>query len=268
MQGREPKGASGVLRELGRADAMQSTDLVLLSGQEALGHVMDIVANNVANSNTTGFKREGIEFDTLLEQPAPGQTLNFVVDRATYRDAAVGPIEDTGNQLDLAIQGSGYFQVQMPDGSTGYTRNGSFQVNSEGQITTHSGLQLLSDGGAPIDIPQTTSEINVSSDGFISARIDNNTNLAQLGKIGVVQFDNEQQMQPKGAGIYTTAQVPQPAVQSAVVQGALEQSNVHPVTEMTNLIQVQRLYEEASNLISQENTRLNNAINTLSKTTT
>jgi flagellar basal-body rod protein FlgF len=155
----------------------------------------------------------------------------------------------------------------MPDGSTGYTRNGSFQVDSEGHITTHSGLPLLSDGGAPIDIPQTTTQINVSSDGFISARIDNNTNLAQLGKIGVVQFDNEQQMQPKGAGIYTTTQLAQPATKSSVVQGAIEQSNVRPVIEMTNLIQVQRLYEEASNLISQENTRLNNAINILSKTT-
>jgi len=255
-------------KDYAKGYTMQSPSLVLLSDQQALTRVMDIVANNVANSSTTAFKREGIEFDTLLEQPAPGQSLSFVVDRATYRDASTGPITDTGNQLDLAIQGPGYFQVQMPDGSTGYTRAGAFQVNSEGQITTLAGLPVLSDGGAPIDIPETTTQINVSGDGFITARTDNNTNLAQIGKIGVVNFDDEQQMQPQGAGIYTTSQAPEPATKSAIVQGALEQSNVSPITEMTNLIQVQRLYEMASNLVSQENTRLNNAINELSKTTT
>src|ERR1700733_13460588 len=104
---------------------MESPSLVLLSNQEALQRAIDIVANNVANSSTTGFKREGIEFDTLLSQPTPDETIDFVVDRATYRDASAGPINPTGNPLDLAIQGAGYFQVQTPQGIR-YTRSGSF----------------------------------------------------------------------------------------------------------------------------------------------
>ena len=99
---------------------------------------IDIVANNVANASTTGFKREGIVFDTLLSQPAPGESIDFVVDRATYRDASNGPINPTGNPLDLAIQGAGYFPIQTPQG-TRYTRAGTFQLNTDGQIVTLSG---------------------------------------------------------------------------------------------------------------------------------
>src|SRR5580704_17821410 len=105
---------------------MESPSLVLLSNQEALQRAMDIVANNVANSSTTGFKREGIEFGSLLSQPAPGESIDFVVDRATYRDAANGPIQPTNNPLDLAIQGPGYFEVQDKSGATRYTRAGGF----------------------------------------------------------------------------------------------------------------------------------------------
>lgn len=245
---------------------MQSPGLVLLSDQQALSRVMDIVANNVANSSTTGFKREGIEFDTLLEQPAPGQTLNFVVDRATYRDASTGPLETTSNPLDLAIQGSGYFEVQTPSG-TRYTRGGSFLIDNQGQIVNHLGQPVLSDGGAPLVIPDTATDINVSSDGFITAKDGNNINLSEIGKIAVVKFDNEQRIEAQGNGLYKTNQTPSPATGSQIVQGAVEQSNVKPVTEMTEMIKIMRLYEQATNLISQENTRLNDALTKLSKTT-
>ncbi|MDX2027779.1 MAG: flagellar basal-body rod protein FlgF [Alphaproteobacteria bacterium] len=246
---------------------MQSPSLVLLSGQQALQRAMDIVANNVANASTTGFKRQGIEFDTLLTPTAPGQGLNFVLDRATYRDVANGPIVPTGNQLDLAIQGKGYFQVQTPEGTTAYTRNGAFQLDSQGRISTLAGQPVLGDGGQPITVPNTVSQINIGDDGAVTARVDNGANLAQLGKISIVKFENEQQMQPKGNGLYGTSQISAPAVESFVVQGAIEESNVQPVTEITQMIQVMRAYERASTLISQENQRLNTAITTLSKTT-
>jgi flagellar basal-body rod protein FlgF len=245
---------------------MESPSLVLLSNQEALQRAIDIVANNVANSSTTGFKREGIEFDTLLTQPAPGESIDFVIDRATYRDASTGPINPTGNPLDLAIQGAGYFPIQTPQG-TRYTRAGAFQLNTDGQIVTLSGDPLLGDGDQPITVPSTTTEINISADGFVSARVDNGVGLSQLGKVNVVQFDNEQALQPTGNGLYATDQTPAPADQSGIVQGALEQSNVQPVTEITQMIQIMRSYEQTVNLIGQENARIDDALTKLSKTT-
>lgn len=247
---------------------MLSPSLVLLSDQTALERAMDIVANNVANASTSGFKREGIAFDTFISQPAPGKPINFVVDRATYRDAAEGPIQPTDNPLDLAIQGPGYFEVQMADGSTRYTRAGAFQLDTQGRISTLGGQPVLAEGNQSITIPDTASQVNISQDGTVSARVDNGTNLATLGKIAVVKFANEQALQPQGNGLYTTSQTPEPATGSAVVEGAIEQSNVQPVIEMTQMIRIMRSYEQASNLISQENTRLNEAITTLSRTTT
>lgn len=246
---------------------MQSPSLVLLSNQEALQRSMDIVANNVANSSTTGFKREGIEFNTLLSRPDPDQPLKFVGSGTTYRDTATGPIQPTGNPLDLAIQGQGYFSVRSSDGKTHYTRSGSLAIDTLGEIVTQSGLPVLSDGGQPITIPDTATDINVSGDGFVTVRVDNGVNLAQLGKIGIVKFNNEQALESEGGGLYTTKQISAPATDSSVVQGSLEQSNVQPVTEMTQMIKIMRSYEQTTNLISQEGTRLTDAINKLSKTT-
>jgi flagellar basal-body rod protein FlgF len=247
---------------------MQSPSLVMLSNQEVLKQALDVVANNVANSSTTGFKRSSIAFDTILSKASdPSQSTDFVGARATYRDTSNGPIQPTGNSLDLAIQGQGYFQVQMPDGTTRYTRGGAFQINSKNQLVTLSGQPLLTSGGAPIDIPDTITELNISPDGFISARTDNGANLSQLGKIAVVKFSDEQELQAQGGGLYATTQVSVPAPDSAIVQGALEQSNVQPILEMTDMIRIQRSYEQASNMISQDDSRQTSAINILSKTT-
>ncbi|HEU0118797.1 MAG TPA: flagellar basal-body rod protein FlgF [Alphaproteobacteria bacterium] len=245
---------------------MQTPSLVLLSNQQVLQRAMDVVANNVANASTTGYKRIGIEFDTLLQRSTPKQSVNFVVDRATYRDTANGSLETTGNPLDLAIQGEGYFQVQTPSGNR-YTRGGSFQLNNQGEIVTASGQRVLDDNGQAIVVPDTSTQLNISGDGFVTARVDNGANLSQLGKIGIVKFANEQQVIPEGGGLYNTTQVSAPAEDSAIMQGTLEQSNVSPVMEMTQMIQIQRAYEQVSNLISQENTRLTGAMTTLSKTT-
>lgn len=246
---------------------MLTPSLVLTSDQSALERSLDIIANNIANSSTTGFKREGVEFDTYLNPEPGGSGINFVVDRATYRDAATGPIQTTGNPLDIAIQGSGYFQVQMPDGTTRYTRSGSFKLNSQGQITTQQGYPILSDGNAPITLPDTTMDVTITGDGTISTRVDNGVDLAVLGKIGIATFADEQQMVPQGGGLYATAQTALPTTDSSImVQGSLEQSNVSPIAEMTQLIRIQRAYEQAANLINQENTRLNTALSVLSKT--
>jgi flagellar hook-basal body protein len=129
-----------------------SASLVLLSDQIALQRSVDIIANNVANSSTTGFKREGIDFDTLISNlnNNSGQSIHYVIDKSTYRDTSPGTITSTGNPLDLAIQGPGYFQVQTKAGATQYTRNGAMHLDNQGQLVTSSGMPVLSDGGQAI----------------------------------------------------------------------------------------------------------------------
>ena len=226
---------------------------------------MDVVANNMANASTTGFKREGIEFETYLTQPAPGQSINFVVDKSTYRDTSTGAIKSTGNPLDLAIEGKGYFQVQTASGMR-YSRGGSFQVDNQGQLVTQSGNAVLGDGGQSISIPDNASDINISSDGYITAKVGAGSSLTNLGKVTLVNFDNEQALQSEGNGLYSTSQNATPYADGRVVQGAIEESNVSPVIEMTQMLHIMSAYEQATHMISQENMRANEAITRLSKT--
>ncbi|MDE2029063.1 MAG: flagellar basal-body rod protein FlgF [Alphaproteobacteria bacterium] len=251
---------------------MLVTGLVLLSDQMALERSVDVIANNIANSSTVGFKREGIQFDTLLT-PTPGANatlpgqrgINFVYDRATYRDTTPGTITNTGNPLDLAIQGSGYFKIQTAQG-TRYTRDGAFCTDNQGNLVTSTGKMVLSDGGQPITIPDGASNITVSGEGDVSVQVGTVTSRTNLGKIAVVKFADEQQMSPAGNGLYATTQQETPVTGMPIVEGALEQSNVKPVVEITDLIKIQRAYEQATNLISQQNQRLDNAIDKLSAT--
>lgn len=245
---------------------MFTTSLVLLSDQMAIQRAVDVIANNVANSSTSGFKRQGVQFETYLSRPTPKQSTSFVYDKATYRDTTPGTIKTTGNQLDLAIQNQGYFQVQTPQGVQ-YTRDGSFRTNSEGQIVTSSGMPVLSDGGQSLSVPEDTTNITISGDGTITVQTGASSTLSQVGRIGVVKFDNDMALAPTNSSLMTTTQVPTPVEGNPIVQGSIEDSNVQPVLEITNLIQAQRSYERASNMINMENTRLTNAFDKLSQTT-
>jgi flagellar basal-body rod protein FlgF len=245
---------------------MRAVDLSLLSNQNAMQRAMDVVANNIANASTTGYKRTGIDFQTVLSRTSSGQTFNFVVDRSTYRDTREGSIEPTGNSLDIALQGNGYLQVQTQNGIR-YTHSGSMTIDAKGQIVTQSGDPVLTDSGQPIVIPDTASDINIGADGSVSVKNGSDAALTQLGRIGVVKFDNEQDVKAEGQGLYATSQAAQPDTTTAIVQGSLERSNVDPVLEMTEMVKIMRSYEQASNLMGQENTRLSDAYSRLSKTT-
>jgi flagellar basal-body rod protein FlgF len=243
---------------------MFSTSLVLLSDQMALERSVDVIANNIANSSTTGFKREGIQFETYLSRPSPSQSTSYVYDRATYRDTTPGTITTTGNPLDLAIQGAGYFQIQTPQGVQ-YTRDGAFRTDNQGQIVTSSGQPVLDDGGQAITLPDDARDITVSGDGFITLQTGTSTSRAQLGKLGIVKFDDDEAVTPTSNGLLTTTQAPSPVEGNPIIQGAIEDSNVKPVLEITDLIRIQRAYEQATNLLGQENSRLSNAIDKLSQ---
>ena len=210
---------------------------------------MDVIANNIANVSTPGFKRESAKFETYVAmvRPTEGQTgkqaVSFVKDAGSVRDTGQGNITSTGASLDLAINGKGFFAVATPNGER-YTRDGHFSLNGAGQITTSDGFAVQGEGGA-ITVTPTDGDIHIAQDGTISSVV--NGTLNQLGKLKLTDFADERAMHTEGANLYSSDQAGIPA-KATVVQGALESSNVQPVLEIAKMIEVMRAYEATSTL--------------------
>ena len=243
---------------------MQGAGLVLTSYQQSLTRAMDITANNVANLNTTGFKRESISFDSYLMRPASDQAFQFAVESGTYRDTAQGSTVITGNPLDIAIQGKGFIPVQTSAGIR-YTRAGAFQMNSEGELVTAEGDKVLGDGDQAITIPSDAREILIGTDGTISAQTGTGSAATQLGRLRVVGFEHEEALQTVGGNLYEATETPTPNDEARLVQGSVEQSNVQAVTEMTRMIDVSRTYQQVTHLLELENDRQSRAIQRLGR---
>ena len=243
---------------------METTSYIALSRQGALRREMSTIANNLANMNTTSYKGERMMFVDHLTRSKSGdfiadQRLSFTRDVASYRDVAAGPIEQTGNPLDLAIHGDGYFVIQAQDGTQQYTRNGNFRLDSGGQLVTQTGLPVLTDAGTPIFFAPEDTNITITGNGNVSSEN------GQIGKIQVVSFDNPQNLQRTANGMYTTDQPPLPMDQPQVAQHALERSNVEGVLEMTRMIEVSRSYKSVQSFLDKEDERIRKAINELAK---
>lgn len=238
---------------------MENPIYVALSRQNALRRQMEVVANNVANMNTTGFKQQRMLFTEFLERPGMHEQVSFVQDRAVVRDLSAGGLMETGNPLDFALNGPGYFTVDTASGQR-YTRAGSFRLNDQRQIVDLGGLPLLSDNGQPMVVPEGATDIRLSSDGTVS------TELGEIGRLNIVTFQREQMMIEVGSGLYVTDEEPQAApAETKVAQGVLEQSNVKPVLEMTQMIDVMRQYQQNQRLIDSENERMRTAIQRLGR---
>jgi flagellar basal-body rod protein FlgF len=210
--------------------------------------------------NTTGYKNQRMLFTEFMEKPAMHEKVSFVQDRAVVRDLSVGGMTQTGNPMDLALTGNGYFTVDTASGPR-YTRAGNFRMNDQRQMVDGGGLPVLADNGQPITLPTGTSDVKVSGDGTVS------TELGPVGKLNIVTFKNEQMMTEVGAGLYVTDEEPQPApADTKVAQGLLEGSNVKPVVEMTQMIEIQRSYMSAQKVIENENDRIRNMITKLGRT--
>lgn len=240
---------------------METTSYIALSNQGALRREMDSIANNMANMNTTGFKGERMMFVDHLTRSRSGdfiadQRLAFVRDIANYRDTSEGPIEQTGNTLDVAIHGDGYFAVQTPDGER-YTRSGNFRLDNGGQLVTQDGLPVLSDAGAPIFFAREDTTITIAGDGSVS------TENGLLGKLRVVTFDNQQDMLGVGSGLYTTDQAPIAKPDAQIAQYALEKSNIEAITEMTRMMDVNRKYASTQKMIDAEDERIRKMVREL-----
>jgi flagellar basal-body rod protein FlgG len=231
-------------------------------GMAAQQLTLDVIANNLANVNTTGFKRSSVEFQDILyetivsgagegglgqEKPVEIQVGHGNRAVSTFRTFAQGAVTDTENPLDLAIDGDGFFQVMRPDGTYAYTRDGAFRINSDGFIVTTTGLRL----GSEISLPPYTESINIGQDGIISVLLSGEATPEEIGQVELVKFVNPAGLRAVGGNLYeeTVASGP-PTVgfasdegYGAVLQGFLEKSNVDVVQEMINMIVAQRAYE-------------------------
>lgn len=231
---------------------------IALSAQTALRRQMEVIANNVANSSTPAFKGERMVFREWLLREGGAAPLAFVQDWGTARDLRQGPLSHTGNKLDLALQGEGYFAIETPEGVR-YTRNGRLQLDPARQIVTSAGHPVLDEGGAPIVIPAEARDISVSRDGTVA------TEAGPVARIGVLRFENESALLPASDGTYVTDAPALPAEGTKVFQGMVEDSNVQPIVEITRMMQVAQRYNSAKEMVDGEDERIKTAIDRLAR---
>ena len=235
---------------------------VSVTGLDAQNTDIHVISNNLANVSTTGFKKDRPIFEDLFYQnirqpgaqssqqtelPSGFMLGTGVRTVATEKIHAQGTLMQTQNPLDLAVNGAGFFQVLKPDNSTAYTRDGTFQLNNQGQVVTSSGYLLQ----PTITVPANTLSITVGTDGIVSALVQGNVTPSQIGQIQTAQFINPTGLQPIGENLYyETAASGAPTVGNPgsnglgnIYQGSLESSNVNVVEELVKLIETQRAYE-------------------------
>ena len=242
---------------------------VAKTGLDAQQTRMSVVSNNLANVNTTGFKRGRAVFEDLLyqnvtqaggatsqntESPTGLSTGTGVRVVATEKNFTQGSAQQTDNALDVLIQGRGFFQVLQPDGTLAYSRDGSFKVDSEGRLVTASGFEIQ----PSLTIPSDAQSITIGLDGTVEATLQGQTSPTSLGTLQLADFINPAGLQPKGQNLYLetaasgSPQVANPGLDGlgTLVQGSLEGSNVNVVEELVSMIETQRAYEMNSKVIA------------------
>ncbi|MCE4224331.1 flagellar basal-body rod protein FlgF [Methylobacterium sp. C25] len=229
---------------------MQNALFVGVSSQVALARELDVIANNMANVSTTGFKARSARFEEYLMPTASADSfmgsdrrVSYVVDQGTPLDLSQGPIEPDGNPMHVAVRGDAFLVVKTPAGDR-FTRNGAFEIDAKGTIVNSDGYTVQGDGG-PITVSQQETGLAIAPDGTVS------TNLGIRGRIKLVTFKNPHALKNEGANVYSSTEQPRPAgIDGRVEPGALEKSNVKPVLEMTRLMDVNRTYTTVSSIIS------------------
>ena len=222
--------------------------MVGLSAQQVLRQRMDMTANNLANMTTTGFKAERLVMRELSEKPASATEnagdIAFVDGWMLQRDFSAGPLSRTGNPLDAAIEGEGFFVVETDTGEA-YTRDGGFAIDNDGQLITRTGHKVMGDGG-PITIDPEAGEITIRSDGMVTQ------NEIEAGKLRLVAFDTPEGLEKIGANLWTASdEVARAPENPRIAGGFLEQSNVNAVSELTQMISISQSYQSVARIISQ-----------------
>ena len=232
---------------------MDNSTYVALSLAQSMRRDLDVTSNNIATANTAGFKGEHLVFESYLHkggQAADDEQISFVADSGSYTDDSQGPMSQTGNSLDIALLGKGWISYRTEDNKLAYGRDGRLALDPNGTLVTLTGAKVLDESGGEISIPPDAGEIEIARDGTISSATS-----GPIARIGVFDLPDLQVLERMGNGMLTRpegspASIAVAATGTEVVQGAIEGSNVQPVTEMTRLMEIQRSYERAINLMN------------------
>ncbi|MGA3002699.1 MAG: flagellar basal-body rod protein FlgF [Acetobacteraceae bacterium] len=245
---------------------MDTTTYVALAAQTALQKELETVANNVANANTAGFKADRSFFESFLEPlDGPGGGVSFVEDAATYIDQASGPIEVTGNPLDIALDGQGYLAVATAVG-TEYTRNGHFRVGPDGTLVDADGRTVLGVDGSPIQMPDGFEDPEIRNNGDLKVTV--NGRQQDVAQIGVFRPTSPNLIRKAGDGLLTAPQSEMQPISpddggARIVQGSIEGSTVQPMKEIANMTELTRAYERLQTMLQNESDRERKMIDTL-----
>jgi len=236
---------------------MDAAGYTTLNRQSGLMREMAIVANNIANSSTTGFRREGVVFSEYIAALDEDPSLSMAHASGRHVDLSQATVSPTGGQFDFAIQGEGFFLIETPQGER-LTRAGSFTPSAEGELVTPDGYRLLDAGGAPIFVPPDARSVALAADGTLSA------NGQPIAQVGLFRPADPLALRHQAGTMFSAGEL-EPAEGATVLQGMLEESNVEPVSEIARMIEVQRAYELGQKFLDAEDERVRGVIQTLGR---
>lgn len=235
---------------------METASYAALSRQTALMREMQMIANNIANANTTGFRQEGMVFSEYIQQADGGASVSMAAGRIGTTSLVQGTLEQTGGRHDFAIEGEGFFLIETPGGQR-VTRAGAFAPDAQGQLVTPDGHPVLDIGGAPLFISQ--SEFSVAPDGTLSVAG------RPIGQFGLVQPVGGAGLIREGAALFRIDGEFEPVLAPRMMQGFVEASNVDPILQVARMIEVQRAYELGQSFVEREDERIGKAIESLTR---
>lgn len=232
---------------------MDSAGYTTLTRQSGLMREMQIIANNIANANTTGYRQQGLIFSEFIQRGDGDTSISMAAARVRQTSFAPGGMQSTGSQFDFAIEGDGFFLVQTPQGER-LTRAGAFTPSAEGMLVTLDGHPVLDAGGGPVFVPLGTTDMAVSPDGTISAEG------RPIGQIGLVRPIDPTAMQREGSAMFRADAGFEPVDEPRIRQGFVEGSNVNPIEQISRMIEVQRSYEMGQDFLQREDDRVRAAL--------
>lgn len=236
---------------------MDAAGYTTLTRQSGLMREMQVVAHNIANISTAGFRREGVVFSEHIARLGPDPSLSMAYANARHVDLTQAGLSNTGAPFDFAIQGEGFFLIETPEGER-LTRAGSFTPSAEGELVTPDGMRLLDQGGAPVFVPPAARVVTLGQDGTLSA------DGAPIAQIGLWRPVDPLSLQHQSGTLFSATEV-EPADTATLLQGFLEESNVEPVSEIARMIEVQRAYELGQKFLDAEDSRVRGVIQTLGR---
>lgn len=236
---------------------MDAAGYATLNRQSGLMREMGVVANNIANASTTGFRREGVVFSEFVAALDRDPSLSMAYASGRHVDLSQATLSQTGGSFDFAIQGDGFFLIETPEGER-LTRAGGFTPSAEGELVTPDGYRLLDAGGAPIFIPPDATSVALADDGTLSA------NGLPIAQIGLWLPTDPLALRHQTGTLFSASEV-EPTEGATILQGMLEDSNVEPVSEIARMIEVQRAYELGQKFLDAEDERVRGVIQTLGR---